>query len=153
MKLIWWTSGKNVKRHWNLTHQKTSKSTWKWIGPLTAKTIVRIDFSEHVKRINIHSRSSWLGKWTLFVGCNKLVYGVFLKWSQLSAHCFLVYLFQLRYMFRYFLLYMSGCLVGWLADQTATHTEWKIPVSHRYSYIKFSWRWEHCCPKHVEKLK
>ena len=27
----------------------------------------------------------------------------------------------------------------------------KIPVSHRYS--KFSWWWEHSCPKHVEKLK
>jgi len=36
-------------------------------------------------------------------------------------------------------------------DQTATHTEWKITVSHRY--IKFSWRWAHSCPKHVEKLK
>ena len=57
-KSIWWTSGKNVKRHWNLTYQKTSKSTRKWVCPVTAKTIVRIDFSEHVKRINIHSRSS-----------------------------------------------------------------------------------------------
>jgi len=37
------------------------------------------------------------------------------------------------------------------ADQTATHTECKIPVSHRYS--KFSWWWAHSCPKHVQKLK
>jgi len=37
------------------------------------------------------------------------------------------------------------------ADQTATHTEWKIPMSHRYS--KFSWWWAHSCPKHVENLK
>ena len=58
----------------------------------------------------------------------------------------------------YFSLCMGGCLVCWLgwvssqpADQTATHTEWKIPVSHRYS--KFSWRWAHNCPKHVENLK
>jgi len=33
------------------------------------------------------------------------------------------------------------------ADQTATHTEWKISVSYRYS--KFSWWWAHSCPKHV----
>jgi len=31
----------------------------------------------------------------------------------------------------------------------ATHTEWKIPVSHRYSI--FSWWWAHVCPKHVER--
>ena len=51
-------------------------------------------------------------------------------------------------------------LYGWLfglsvssqpADQTATHTEWKIPVPHRYS--KFSWWWAHSCPKHVQNLK
>jgi len=62
------------------------------------------------------------------------------------------WLFQLLYMFRatmcpssgeltvpmwhgYFSLSMGGCLV--CADQTTTHTEWKIAVSHRYS--KFSW--------------
>jgi len=39
----------------------------------------------------------------------------------------------------------------WSAYQTATHTEWKIPMSHRYS--KFSWWWAHSCPKHVQKLK
>ena len=33
----------------------------------------------------------------------------------------------------------------------ATHTEWKIPVSHRYS--NFSWWWAHSCPKHIEKLQ
>jgi len=97
------------------------------------------------------------------------------KWNQLGAHYFLVYLFQLLYIFRatmfpslgeltvsmrrwYFSLCMCGCLVCWLwwdssqpADQTATHTEWKISASHRYS--KFSWWWERGCPKHVEKLK
>ena len=43
---------------------------------------------------------------------------------------------------------------GWLSgllQQTATHTQWKIQVSHRYS--KFSWWWAHSCPKHVQKLK
>jgi len=35
--------------------------------------------------------------------------------------------------------------------QYATHTEWKIPVSHRYNM--FSWWWAHSCPKHVQKLK
>ena len=97
------------------------------------------------------------------------------KWTQLGAHYFLVYLFQILYMFRatmcpssgeltvstrhrYFSVCMGGCLVCWLrrvssqpADQTATHTEWKIPVSHRYG--KFSWWWPHSCPKHVEKMK
>jgi len=49
--------------------------------------------------------------------------------------------------------WLSGLLVvsSQPADQTATHTQWKIPVSHRYS--KFSWWWAHICPKHVEKLK
>jgi len=37
----------------------------------------------------------------------------------------------------YFLLRMGGFLVCWPGDQTATHAEWEIPVSHRYS--KFSW--------------
>jgi len=46
----------------------------------------------------------------------------------------------------YFSLCTGGCLV-------CTHTEWKIPVSHRYS--KFSWWWAHSCPKYeyVQKLK
>jgi len=39
----------------------------------------------------------------------------------------------------------------WSTDQAATHTEWKITLSHRYS--KFSWWWAHSCLKHVEKLK
>jgi len=60
--------------------------------------------------------------------------------------------------------WLSGLLVGmglltshlgWVpsqaADQTAIHTEWKIPVLHRYS--KSSWRWPGSCPKHVQKLK
>ena len=36
------------------------------------------------------------------------------------------------------------------SDQTASHTEWKIPVSHGYS--KFSWWWAHSCPKHVQNI-
>ena len=103
---------------------------------------------------------------------------IFFKWSQRDSHYFLVYLYQLLHMFRatvcpssgeltvsirhwYFSLCMGGCLVCWLgwdcavssqpADQTATHTEWKIPVSYRYS--KFSWWWTHSCPKHVEKYE
>jgi len=59
----------------------------------------------------------------------------------------------------FFTLYgwLSGLLVGMKpvssqpADQTATLTEWKIPVSRSYS--KFSWWWAHSCPKHVVKLK
>ena len=53
--------------------------------------------------------------------------------------------------------WLSGVLVGVRpvssqpADQTATHTNSKIPVSHRYS--NFSWWWAHSCPKHVQKLK
>jgi len=39
----------------------------------------------------------------------------------------------------------------WSADQTATHTQLKIPLSHRNS--KFSWWWAHSCSKHVENLK
>ena len=48
-------------------------------------------------------------------------------------------------------LCMDGCLVCRLepANQTATHTEWQIPVWHRYS--NSSWWWAHSCPKHVEK--
>jgi len=55
------------------------------------------------------------------------------------------------------LLYLCGTgifhsvrVAVWSADQIATHTEWKIPVSHRYS--KFSWWWTHSCPKHIEKF-
>jgi len=46
-------------------------------------------------------------------------------------------------------------LYGWLnvllADQSATHRQWKIPVSHKCS--KFSWWWAHSCPKYVQNLK
>jgi len=54
--------------------------------------------------------------------------------------------------------YLSLCMggvwsAGWSFTTTsrpeATHTEWQIPVSHRYS--NFSWWWTHGCPKHVEK--
>jgi hypothetical protein len=54
--------------------------------------------------------------------------------------------------------YLSLCMGGvWSAGwsftppstQYTTHTEWQIPVSHRYS--NFSWWWTHGCPKHVEK--
>ena len=94
------------------------------------------------------------------------------KWSQLVAHYLLVYLFQLLYMFRatmypssgeftvsmrhwYFSIWSAGWdetlhVLLYQTDHTATHTEWKIPVSHRYS--KFCWWWKHDCPKHVEKL-
>ena len=48
----------------------------------------------------------------------------------------------------YFSFCMGGCLVC-RPDQTATHTEWKILVSHGYS--KFSWWWAHSCPKHVQR--
>jgi len=44
-------------------------------------------------------------------------------------------------------------LSGWSVTPTsrteATHTEWQILVSHRYS--SFSWWWAHGCPKHVQK--
>ena len=41
-------------------------------------------------------------------------------------------------------------LYGWclLCRPEATHTEWQIPVSHRYS--DFSWWWAQGCPKHVQ---
>ena len=42
-------------------------------------------------------------------------------------------------------IFHSVWVAVWFADQTATHTEWKIPVSHRYS--KFSWWWAHNCPE------
>ena len=83
---------------------------------------------------------------------------IFSKWNQLVAHWFLVHLFQLLHMFRaticpssgeltvsmrhwYFSICVDGCLICWLgwesksqpANQTATHTERKIPVTHRYS--------------------
>jgi hypothetical protein len=54
--------------------------------------------------------------------------------------------------------YLSLCMggvwsAGWSETPTsrpdATHTEWKISVSHRYS--NFSLWWSHGCPKHVEK--
>ena len=53
----------------------------------------------------------------------------------------------------YLSLCMGGvCSAGWSETPTSrpdtTHTEWQIPVSHRYS--NFSWWWAHGCPKHVE---
>ena len=54
--------------------------------------------------------------------------------------------------------YLSLCMcgiwsAGWSETPTrrpdATHTEWQIPMSHRYS--NYSWWWVHGCPKHVEK--
>ena len=56
--------------------------------------------------------------------------------KPIGAHYFLVYLFQLLYMFRAIMCPSSGQLTA-AADQTATHTEQKLLVSHRYS--KFSW--------------
>jgi len=44
---------------------------------------------------------------------------IFFKWNLLGAHYFLVYLFQLLYMFRSTMCPSSGELT---ADQTATHT-------------------------------
>ena len=54
--------------------------------------------------------------------------------------------------------YLSLCMggvwsAGWSETPTgrpdATHKEWQIPVSHRYS--DFSWWWANGYPKHVEK--
>jgi hypothetical protein len=48
---------------------------------------------------------------------------------------------------------LHGWSAGWSETPTskpdATHTEWQMPVSHRYS--NFSWWWAHGCLKHVEK--
>ena len=76
----------------------------------------------------------------------------FFKWSQLGSHFYLVYLFQLLYMFRAIMCPSSGeltvymlvfiTLYGWMfglrvgmrlvssqpADQTATRTEWEKPA-------------------------
>jgi len=41
-------------------------------------------------------------------------------------------------------------LYGWLSGR-ADQTEWKIPVSHRYS--KFSWWWAHSCPKSCREVE
>jgi hypothetical protein len=54
----------------------------------------------------------------------------------------------------YMSLYMGGVWsAGWSFTATsrpdATHTEWHIPASHRYS--NFPWWWVHGCPEHVEK--
>jgi hypothetical protein len=55
--------------------------------------------------------------------------------------------------------YLSLCMggvwsAGWSFTPTSrpddTHTEWQIPVLHRYS--NFSWWWAHGYPKHVEKI-
>ena len=65
---------------------------------------------------------------------------IFFKWSQLGAHYFLVYLFQLLYMFRATMCPSSG----------------ELTVSMRHWYFAlcmFSWWWAHSCPKHVQKLK
>ena len=51
------------------------------------------------------------------------------KRSQLGAHYFLVYLFQLLYVLGNYVL--SGLVSR--PDQRATHRERKIPVSHIYS--------------------
>ena len=76
------------------------------------------------------------------------------KWSQLGVHYFLVYLFQILYMFRATMCPSSEeltvsmrhwyffTLYGWLSG---------LQTSHPYS--KFSWRWAYSCPKHEEKLK
>jgi len=54
--------------------------------------------------------------------------------------------------------YLSLCMggvwsAGWSETPTsrpdATHTEWQVPVSHRYS--NFSWWWARGCPKPAEK--
>jgi hypothetical protein len=52
---------------------------------------------------------------------------------------------------RYVWLSGLGWVAVWSADQPATHTERKIPVSRRYS--KFWWWWAYSCPKHVVKFK
>ena len=72
---------------------------------------------------------------------------IFLKWSQPGTHYFLVYLFQLLYMFR---------ATMWLAGMRLIPTSRPdshpyIPVSHWYS--KSSWWWAHSCPKHVENFE
>ena len=94
-----------------------------------------------------------------------LVFFTLYGWLS-GPHYFLVYLFQLIYMFRptmcplseeltvsmrhwYFSLCMGDCLV--YCSKPNSHLYRKIPMSHRYS--KFSWWWAHRCPKHVEKLK
>jgi len=43
------------------------------------------------------------------------------------------------------------CWLEWNSTSRpdATHTEWEIPVSHRYS--NFSWWWAHRRPKHLDK--
>ena len=83
----------------------------------------------------------------------------------LSIFIFLLYVFRATIcpssgeitvsMRRWYLsLRMGGVWsVGWSFTPTsrpdATHTEWQIPASHRYS--DFSWWWAYGCPKHVEK--
>ena len=68
---------------------------------------------------------------------------------------------SLLYVFRAFTYPSSGenyciyatlvfvTLYGWrmVCRPYATHTEWRIPVSHRY--IIFSWWWARECPKYV----
>jgi hypothetical protein len=48
--------------------------------------------------------------------------------------------------------YLSLCMGGSFTPTSrpdATHTEWQIPLSHRYS--NFSWWQAHGCQKHVKK--
>jgi len=52
---------------------------------------------------------------------------------------------------RTYRIYATLAVWSAAADQTATLTQWKIPVSHRYG--KFSWWRAHSCPKHVQKFK
>jgi len=76
---------------------------------------------------------------------------IFFKWSQLGAHYFLIYLFQLLYIFWATMCPSSGELTVSMHPWYFSLYCWKTPVAHRYS--KFSqWR-AHSCPKHVEKLK
>ena len=117
---------------------------------------IAVSFQNSVlKNIHIH--------FLCFVDLHSCIF--LFKWSQLGAHYFLVIYFNFSTCVRELcahhqenLLYL--CDTGifhsvWVAvssaDQTATHTEWKIPVSPRYS--KLSWRWAHGCPKHAENLK
>jgi len=46
-------------------------------------------------------------------------------------------------------IWSAGCSFTPNSTPDATHTEWQIPVSHRYS--NFSWWWAHGCTKHAEK--
>jgi len=120
----------------------------------SSRKLLKMDVltSETCWAVNWHNKASVIK--LVYLHSNiKMMHGPIRIRSQLDANYFLVYLFQLLYMFRATMCSSSGELTASSqpADQTATHTEWKIPVSHSYS--KFSWWWEHSCPKHVQKLK